>query len=173
MNERYSFEIFVKAAPDLDSIMVNDTIWLEVNESVVLEDLVSNEMIKFDNLANLGSAVAFNELLGYSQSRDAVVDFNYILVTGVETGSVNPARFKEYLFKEESERHKFKLGIIAKKAGTFRIGFSDAANVYKKKAIVQRRFLRFILKKQISVFILMMRILESQLPCQVICIVSK
>lgn len=131
-NELYSFEIFVKAYPDQDSIFINDTIWFEINESVMLKDMISNRTINFDKAANLGSAVAFGQLLGNSQEKDAVSDFNFVLVSGTETNSVNAARFKEYLFKEEQGRYLFRLGLVPKKSGVFRMGFSNAANVYRK-----------------------------------------
>jgi hypothetical protein len=132
LDEKYFFEIYAKATPVLDSILINDTIWFEINESVNLKDMISNRIINYTDAGNLGSAVGFEELLGNSQRKDAVGDFNYVLISGIEISSVNSARFKEYIFKEESGRYIFRLGIIPKKTGIFRMGFSDAANVYRK-----------------------------------------
>jgi hypothetical protein len=146
-NETYSFEIFVKGSPDFDSILINDTIWFEINEPVALKDITSNRIIDFNNSANLGSAIAFGELLGNSQEKDAVVDFNYALISGVETSSVNPARFKEYLFKEESGKYIFRLGVIPKKAGIFRLGFSDAANVFRKNQACGKAYFKIRFKE--------------------------
>src|SRR5688500_14719940 len=87
-DESYSFNIFVKSSPDKDSILINDTIWFEINEPVTLKDVISNREINFDNAANLGSAIAFGQLLGNSQEKDAVSDFNYVLISGAETNSV-------------------------------------------------------------------------------------
>lgn len=131
-DEKFLFEVSVKASPDRDSILINDTIWLEINESVNLKDLTTNTFVNFNNAANLGSTIGFEELLGNSQRQDAVIDFSYFLTSGTEISSINPARFKEYLLKEESGRYIFRLGIIPKKIGIFRIGFSDAANVFIK-----------------------------------------
>jgi len=131
-DEVYSFEIFAKATPSLDSIVINDTIWFEVSESVNLKDQISNRIIDYRDAVNLGSAIGFDELLGNSQRKDAVTDFNFVLISGTEINSVNPARFKEYIFKEEANRYIFRLGLIPKRQGIFRMGFSDAANVYRK-----------------------------------------
>jgi hypothetical protein len=132
LDETYSFQIYVKGYPVMDSVAVSDTVWFEINESTSLKDLTRNSIIDFANATNLGSAIGLDELLGSSQRKDAVTDFSYVLVWGSETNSVNPARFKEYIFKEEANKYIFKLGIVPKKQGIFRIGFSDAANVYRK-----------------------------------------
>jgi hypothetical protein len=131
-DEKFSFEIYSKAFPDSDSVFINDTIWFEINESASLKDFTSNRIVNFSNALNLGSAIGFDELLGNSQRKDAVSDFNYTLISGTEINSVNPARFKEYIFTEVSGRYIFQLGIIPKRTGIFRMGFSDAANVYRK-----------------------------------------
>lgn len=146
-DESYSFEIFVKSSPGMDSVLINDTIWFDINEPVILKDAISNREISFANAANLGSAIAFGQLLGNSQEKDAVSDFNYILISGTETNSVNAARFKEYLFKEELGRYIFRLGIIPKKVGIFRMGFSDAANVYRKNQGCGKAFFKILFKE--------------------------
>lgn len=129
--ENYSFNIYARLVPDLDSILINDTIWINLDEPVILQNQNSGQNINYADAVNLGSAIAFGELLGNSQSRDAVNSFNYIIVDGIEVSSVDPLRFKEFLFKEENGRYKFNLGIVPKQAGVFRLGFSDAANVYR------------------------------------------
>src|SRR5688572_823579 len=97
-DEKYSFEIYVKAFPDLDSILINDTVWFDINEPTSLMDKNTSQVINFTNAANLGSAIAFVELLGNSQSRFAANDFHFVLISGFETNNVNPERFREYLF---------------------------------------------------------------------------
>lgn len=146
-DEKYSFEIFVKAYPYLDSILINDTIWFEINESTILKDLSSERMVNYDNALNLGSAIGVDELLGNSQRRDAAGDFNYILLAGTETSSVNPARFKEYLCKEVPNYYLFKLGIIPKKTGVFRMGFADAANVYRRNDDCTKAYFKILFKE--------------------------
>jgi hypothetical protein len=146
-DESYSFELFIKASPDMDSVFINDTIWFEINEPTVLKDNISGRTINYENAANLGSAVAFGQLLGNSQEKDAVIDFNFLLISGIETNSVNAARFKEYLFKEESGKYIFRLGIIPKKSGIFRIGFSAAANVYRRNQNCGKAFFKIYFKQ--------------------------
>ena len=147
LNEKYSFEIYTKAMPALDSVVINDTIWVEINESINLKDMISNRIINYTDAANLGSAVGFEELLGNSQRKEAVSDFNFILISGMEINSVNPARFKEYIFKEEANRYIFRLGLIPKKQGIFRMGFSDAANVYRKNEGCTKAYFKIFFKE--------------------------
>ena len=146
-DESFSFEIFAKAIPSLDSILINDTIWFEVNESVNLKDQVSNRIIDYRDAVNLGSAIGFDELLGNSQRKDAVSDFNFVLISSTEVNSVNPARFKEYIFKEEANQYLFKLGLVPKNQGIFRMGFSDAANVYRKNDNCTKAYFNIFFKQ--------------------------
>jgi hypothetical protein len=146
-DEEFSFEIYAKAFPDRDSILVNDTIWFEINESASLKDFTSNRIVNFSNASNLGSAIGFDELLGNSQRKDAVSDFSFVLILGTEINSINPARFKEYIFTEVSGRYIFQLGIIPKRTGIFRMGFSDAANVYRKDDNCTKAYFKIYFKE--------------------------
>jgi hypothetical protein len=64
----------------------------------------------------------------------------------MEINSANPARFKEYIFKEETNRYTFRLGLIPKKQGIFRMGFSDAANVYRKNEGCTKAYFKILFK---------------------------
>ncbi len=132
----YSFQIGVKATPNFDSININDTIWLEVNEPTNLKELSTSNTVDYSNAGNLGSAISFLEFVGGSISNPGVVGsvngFNYSLITGTEISHFLPAQTKEFNFDESQGRYKFKLGVIAKRKGIFSISISNAANVYRK-----------------------------------------
>lgn len=132
-NNQYSFNIGIIGYPNLDSININDTVWIEINESTTLLDDLSGRMIDFSGAENLGSVIGFGEIISSTQIRDAANDFKYKLIYGTETSNVNPLRFREYLYTEISGRYRFKLGIVPQKTGVYRFTVSDAANVYKKK----------------------------------------
>ncbi len=136
VESKYSFKIGIKASPNLDSINLNDTIWLEVNESTTLKDLSSDNIVDYSNASNLGTAISFGEFIGGSVSNPggipAVNAFNYNLITGKEFVHYLPAQTKEFNFDESQGRYKFKLGVIAKRKGIFSISISNAANVYSK-----------------------------------------
>jgi hypothetical protein len=55
----YNFEMGIKDYPDKDSINVGDTIWLEVNEPVILKDIQTGKDVNYSSANNLGSAMAF------------------------------------------------------------------------------------------------------------------
>ncbi len=147
MQVNYSFSIAAKAYPDLDSIYIGDTIWIDLDEPSTLMDQVSNTMVNFSAAQNLGTAIGFVELLGNSQYRQAANDFTINLKSGIMSGSTNPNLFKEFLFKESNNRYLFRLGIIPNKQGVYRITLSDAADVYRKNDPCSKAFFRINFKE--------------------------
>jgi hypothetical protein len=81
-NNGYSFSMDSRLYPNLDSININDTLWLEIRGSVMMLDNQSSQMINYSNAANLGTVVGVNELLGNSNYRGAFVDFQLKLLYG-------------------------------------------------------------------------------------------
>ena len=130
----YSFGIGVTATPDLDSIYIGDTIWLDINESTSFQDLQSGTLINFSNANNLGSNIGFQEILSGVQFRNAVNNFNFKLISGVETPNTNPQLFKEFLFAEQNNRYVFRLGVIPLNVGVYRLIFGNAANVVRNNS---------------------------------------
>ena len=129
----YSFSMDSRVFPDMDSINMNDTLWLEIRGPVLLRDNLSGQMIDYSNAANLGTVVRLIELQGSSNFRGAFSDFNL----KIEYGSVglvtsDPESMKEFLFNEYNNEYIFQLGIIPKRVGIYRIGFENAANVYRR-----------------------------------------
>lgn len=130
----FSFEIGIKAYPDKDSIRVNDTIWLEVNEQTTLKDLQTGSIIDFSGAANLGSAIGFKKYSSVTGqfTTDAVEKFNFYLIKGTEVPNRTPSLYKEYFFAEENG-YVFRLGVIPKETGTFVLVFSNATSVVRKR----------------------------------------
>jgi len=129
VRNNYSFDIKMRAYPDKDSIMVGDTIYFELKEPVMLRESGGN-LVDYSGAGNLGTVVAFGELSGNSNERDAANDFTCLTLKGRETPSSNSQRFRQYLFSEDGSFYVFKIAIIPKKTGIFRLGVSDARNVY-------------------------------------------
>jgi hypothetical protein len=139
----YSFEIGARAFPDLDSIRVGDTLWIEINEPVTQQDANTNSGINFSGAANLGTVIGFIELKGNRQSADAANDFDLKLISGTYVGmSTIPSLFREYFFAEENTSYTLRLAVIPKKTGIYRISLSDAANVYRKNEECTKAFFR-------------------------------
>lgn len=128
----YSFEIAAKAYPDLDSIQVGDTVWVEINQPVSLKDLNTNTSISYSGAVNLGTNIGLQEILGTTpQIINAATDFSFRIIYGTEVNSANSDLFKEYVFTESNNMFLFKLCIIPKRTGVFRINLGNAANVYR------------------------------------------
>ena len=134
----YAFKIGVKATPNLDSINIGDTIWLDINEPTSLQNLESGALINFSGATNLGSNLAFQEVLSATQFRNAANDFNFKLIYGTETLNTNAQLFRAYLFAEQGNRYIFKLGVIPLTIGVYRVGFGNAANVVRNNSNCER-----------------------------------
>jgi hypothetical protein len=133
LRQTYSFNIGVKATPDMDSVLRGDTIWLTIDEPTTLKDGISGNQVLFTNANNLGTVLAFQEVLSATQFREAVIDFDFKLSLGLGTNN-NTQLFKEYLFSELGNKYVFKLGIVPRTIGVYRLLFSNAANVYRNNS---------------------------------------
>lgn len=138
VSANYAFKIGVKATPNLDSILVGDTIWLDINEPVTLQDIGSGNQVNFSNATNLGSNMGFQEVLSATQFRNAANDFSYKLISGIETANTNPQLYREYLFNEQNGRYLFKLGVVPQAVGVYRVVFGNAANVVRNNSNCER-----------------------------------
>ncbi len=127
----YSFQMDIKAYPDIDSIHTGDTLWLEVNSPATLQDNISNRLVNYSGAENLGTAIGFGQFKNDSTTVAANF-FDYKLVLGIPINNPNINQIREYLFIQTNNNYAFKLGIVPKYKGTFSIGVSNAANVYRK-----------------------------------------
>ncbi len=134
-NNIYTFKIGVKAYPDFDSIHLGDIIWFEINTPSSLRDESSSTLINYSGSVNLGTAISFVKFIGGSASDPGALydakSFNDSVIIGSKVNNLQTDAVKEYLFSEINNSYKFKIAIIAKNKGTFSIGFSNAANVYR------------------------------------------
>ncbi|MES1216941.1 MAG: hypothetical protein ABUT20_15605 [Bacteroidota bacterium] len=128
----YSFVINAKAFPDMDSIFINDTIWIELNEPTLLKDLQTGTYVNYSSAKNLSTAISFHELLGSGQFRNAAMDFESKLIQGIQVSNTNTSLLKEFQFLELNSNYIFKLGIVPKARGIYRIGLSNASNVFRR-----------------------------------------
>lgn len=127
----YNFKLGVKAYPDTETVIADDTIWLEINEPTTLQDIRTGRDINWSNAANLGSVLSFHQLSNQNEFTVKAADkFDFHLVNGTKLNSIDPSFEREYRFDEKNGYYLFKLGVIPKEKGTFRLFFSNAANVY-------------------------------------------
>lgn len=125
----YSFQLPIKAYPNLDSINVGDTIWLEINEPTSLKS--NNSIIDYSGAENLGSVIDFQKIDSVNKTFiESVPKFEYRIIYGNEIRRTN--LFIEYNFSELNNRFVFKLAVIPKEKGIYRIGFGSSNNTYRK-----------------------------------------
>lgn len=132
----YSFEMPFQVYPNLDSIRINDTIWLTSATSVKLNDLKTNQIVDYSGATNLGTDISYLELTGGDFSNPGAIpaanNFENVLIEGSQDESSYPERTRQFKLAETNQMYKLKLGIIPKKKGLFSIGPGDAGYVYRK-----------------------------------------
>ena len=134
----YSFETNITAYPDLDSLNINDTIWLDFSCSTRLRDVITGTWIDYSDAENFGTAINFHEFKGGSFSDPGVIAavsaFEYKLIYGVFLPDNHlPEQNRDYKFMEVGNEYRFKLAIIPKRKGNFSVSPGNAANVYTKQ----------------------------------------
>lgn len=131
----YSFEALYKAYPNRDSLKINDTIWLELNTSVQLKDLMSNILVDYSGAANFGTAISILELVRGENDPAPVPSankFSFVVVQGAALKSIKQDQIREFQFEEKDGAYQFKLGIVPQEKGLFAFGLGNSANVYRK-----------------------------------------
>jgi hypothetical protein len=133
----YSFSTGIKAQPDLDSVNINDTVWLDFSCSTNLIDLVSGGNIDYSGAENFGTDINFFEFVGGNINNPGVVAavsaFDYKLVYGTFLPDSHlPEQNRDYNFAEVANEYKFRLGIIPKRRGIFSFSPGNAINVYRR-----------------------------------------
>lgn len=127
------FEISAKVTPDYDTIKAGDSLVLEISESTSFIDVNTGQSINFSNAANLGTAIGFQRYDSLARFwHDAAESFRFYLVKGKSTPSLNELLFREYLFAETNNRYLFKLILVPRQKGLFRLVFSNSSNTYRK-----------------------------------------
>ncbi|GAB2653353.1 hypothetical protein GCM10027036_03310 [Flavihumibacter cheonanensis] len=145
---KYRFDLPAKVTPDNDYLSTGDSLVLEINESINFVDLNTSQNINFNNAGNLGSAIGFQRFDSLAQFWfDAVQSFNFKLIEGKATSSVNELLFKEFLFPEKNSRYLFKLILIPKEKGLYRFVFSNSSNTYRKNEPCIKANFNIILKE--------------------------
>jgi hypothetical protein len=134
----FSFKTNIRAFPDSDSILINDTIWLDFSCPTQLYDEISAGTVDYSGAANFGTAIGVFEFTGGSISNPggigAVNSFDYKLVNGIFLPDYHlPNENIDYRFAEIGNEYRFKLGFIPKRKGIFAVSPGNASNVYTRK----------------------------------------
>jgi hypothetical protein len=132
IRSEFNFSVSFTATPSYDSITLTDTVWFTLDESVVLKDYLSNNMITFSGASNLSFVFAIQKVQSASSVTPAADSFYYFIRKGSNINPLSPDKLREYKVAEEAGRYKLEVGFIPIKKGTFRILIENSANVYSK-----------------------------------------
>lgn len=135
---KYSFQMNIQIKNDLDSIKINDTIWVQLTSPTILQDINTGKIIDYSNAENLGMSISYDRFVGGDYLNPGVVPaanvFGYKLITGkFLPDELLPEHNRDYGFEEFNNQYQFQLGIVPKQAGVFALGISDATNVFTKE----------------------------------------
>lgn len=128
----YNFELGINAFPDLEDIPLGDTLWIKITNSTTILDNSSGREIDWSNASNLTTVMYLHKLSDLNEfSIGALNRFNVTLVNGKVVENNISDSFKEIKFEESDNQYKLRMGILPLEKGTYRLAFSNAANVYR------------------------------------------
>ena len=120
----------------MDSIKVNDTIWVELVAPVQLKDFETGRIVDFSGAENFGPSIKYGELFGGDMLNPGGVaaanNFENHIIWGISVPSDKPDQVRGFRCIEENGFYKFKVGIVSKKRGLYAIGLSNAGGVYRR-----------------------------------------
>jgi hypothetical protein len=136
LNAVYTFAVTAKVYPDMENINIGDTIWVELDEPNMFEDLQSGKTIDFSQAANLGLGIALDRFTGGDLLNPGTVAaaaaFSIHVREGTQLSSLQPERIRSFNFSEQAGRYRLKIAVVPSQAGTYSLGISDASNVFRK-----------------------------------------
>ncbi|RPD47245.1 hypothetical protein [Paracnuella aquatica] len=128
----HNFELPINVAPKEETLSTGDTLWFDISASSTLVDISTGRIVDWSNASNLTSLMYFHKLSNANEfSIDAAVKFDLLPKKGTVVAYMNSSDAREIKFDEVDGRYKLLIGIVPKEKGTFRIAFSNAANVYR------------------------------------------
>lgn len=133
----YSFQAFVKAYPDKDSIRVGDSIYFELNAPTQLKDLTTGQVVDYSGAVNFGPSIKYGEFTGDGNASNpgiiaAANSFTNVLMWGTPVNSDRPEQVRTFLCLEENGEYKFKVAVVPNKKGTFIITIGNTSGVYRR-----------------------------------------
>ncbi len=98
----FTFSLGAKAIPNQDTLKLGDTLFFEVKDSVILQDLSSSKLVDYSNASNLTTVISTNKIVSENplQKSNALSLVEFKITVGSEIKSIDSSRFKEYFFQE-------------------------------------------------------------------------
>ncbi|MDB5276119.1 MAG: hypothetical protein JWR61_1074 [Ferruginibacter sp.] len=136
----YSFSITASFLGENDSIPLGDTLWLICQTSTRMQDLTTSSEVDFVSVVNLGTTLLVQDIKKFgTYERGAVDSFDFVKVEGeiYSVQTLDPKRVKQLSFLESNNKYNLKIGIIAKKKGSYVFSISDIPQVVYRKNMEQ------------------------------------
>ena len=131
-NIRYQFELGVHAFPDLKTLSVGDTLYLNINDSTAQLDRNTNKVVNYSGVVNLGSFINFQQIDSTTRSTKNCLDkFELIEMDGEKLNNTFHGMGQEYRFTERNNRFLLKIAIVCKQQGVYDIVFSNSNNTFR------------------------------------------
>lgn len=120
-------------SPNKDSIMVGDTLILNITVPESLTYANTSSTIDFSSASNMKTGVRFTALKGFQVADDGLDSF--ALIKGIGTYSVNtltPNAAIDASLYEQGGNYLFSIGCIAQKKGVYVVDVSEIPYAHKK-----------------------------------------
>lgn len=146
----YSFAVSSQVAPDLDSVKVGDTIFLESKFPTVLIDQRTGKSIDYSNSKGIESTLSIAYLQeGNLTPKGSVEDFKYYSVIGDIYNANNipsPETVQQLRYQQISNTYQIKIGLIPQKTGVYAIGIGDGLSLGTQSNECKKASFTFILE---------------------------
>ena len=125
----YTFAVNTRIYPDLDSIRVNDTVYISSTFPTRLSNQTNGSIIDYSNANDIESTISIAQLItGDSIPKGAVVDFNYISELGMiynSTSIPSPELVQQLRYVQVGNNYQLMVGLIPKRKGVFALGIGN------------------------------------------------
>lgn len=125
----YSFAVNSQITPDIDSVHVGDSIFLNSSFTVKLTDQITGMVVDYSNSSDIGSTLGIVKLIdGIYPGIDAVDEFNYSSIIGDifnDNSIPSPNKVQQLKYKEVNDHYQIKIAIIPKQKGIYYFGIGN------------------------------------------------
>jgi hypothetical protein len=131
----YTFKTGEFFSPEVDSIKIGDTLWLQSIVPKLQEDINTQQQVDFSHAQNMGSTLIISDIYRFSNSdRGAIGKFEYFKKTGniFSDPKLDSSGVKQLAYYETDSSYTLEIGMIAKDTGNYILTVTDNLGVYRK-----------------------------------------
>lgn len=125
----YTFAVTARFTPDMDSIKIGDTIFLESTFPTTLQETQSGRLIDYSGALDIGNSLSVLQLLtSDTLAKDAVSNFSYASLIGKIYNDRNiprPDGVDQLVYSQTGNSYKLNIAIIPKVSGVYGLGLGN------------------------------------------------